>query len=282
MLQSPFSWRITMPADLATLGLDKLSVEERLELIETLWDSLPDQFEASMIPDWHLAEIAKRRTEAAANRRRQALAPSARSTRGQIMGVPVMMRAGRRSRRDSLRDKYIVDPCKKGRLGRYSLVTGKFDSTFFAGRRTMNATNDKSGLADELAARWTDSALEILAAAGIHGSSVDMEIESWHTLTEVLQSAAHRQEGLWFRPLNVQKFMQHILFSALQRVARKFAPKIDAFDLMNRIRPSIRRQKVKAREYEIYSQIFRGPAAEEAAQSWRRSDSFARMQAISG
>jgi putative addiction module component (TIGR02574 family) len=56
-----------MPTDLATLGVDKLSVQERLELIETLWDSLPDQFEAGMIPDWHVAEIAKRRPEAAAN-----------------------------------------------------------------------------------------------------------------------------------------------------------------------------------------------------------------------
>jgi putative addiction module component (TIGR02574 family) len=56
-----------MPTDLTTLGLDKLSVQERLELIETLWDSLPDQFDASMIPDWHVAEIAKRRAEAVAN-----------------------------------------------------------------------------------------------------------------------------------------------------------------------------------------------------------------------
>ena len=56
-----------MPTDLATLGLDKLSVEERLELIETLWDSLPEQLDASMIPDWHVAELAKRRADASAN-----------------------------------------------------------------------------------------------------------------------------------------------------------------------------------------------------------------------
>lgn len=56
-----------MPTDLTTLGLDKLSVQERLDLIETLWDSLPDQVEPAMIPDWHVAEIAKRRAEAASN-----------------------------------------------------------------------------------------------------------------------------------------------------------------------------------------------------------------------
>jgi putative addiction module component (TIGR02574 family) len=53
-----------MSTDLATLGLDKLSVQERLDLIETLWDSLPDQLDQSMLPDWHLAEIAKRRANA--------------------------------------------------------------------------------------------------------------------------------------------------------------------------------------------------------------------------
>ena len=49
---------------LAALGLDKLSVQERLDLIETLWDSLPDQVEMQEIPAWHLVELAKRRGEA--------------------------------------------------------------------------------------------------------------------------------------------------------------------------------------------------------------------------
>jgi putative addiction module component (TIGR02574 family) len=56
-----------MATDLATLGLDKLNVQERLDLIETLWDSLPEQLDATMIPDWHLAEIGKRHAGAQAN-----------------------------------------------------------------------------------------------------------------------------------------------------------------------------------------------------------------------
>ena len=56
-----------MPADLAALGLDKLSVTERIELVETLWDSLPEQVSAQEIPDWHLVELASRRAEAHAN-----------------------------------------------------------------------------------------------------------------------------------------------------------------------------------------------------------------------
>ena len=56
-----------MPTDLATLGLDKMSVQERLELIESLWDSLPDQVEIQEIPAWHLVELARRRAKADAN-----------------------------------------------------------------------------------------------------------------------------------------------------------------------------------------------------------------------
>jgi putative addiction module component (TIGR02574 family) len=56
-----------MSTDLALLGLEKPSVQERLELIEKLWDSLPEQLDARMIPDWHLAELAKRRAEAQSN-----------------------------------------------------------------------------------------------------------------------------------------------------------------------------------------------------------------------
>jgi putative addiction module component (TIGR02574 family) len=58
---------IAMPNDLAALGLDKLSVQERLDLIETLWDSLPDEVEMQEVPAWHLVELAKRRGEANAN-----------------------------------------------------------------------------------------------------------------------------------------------------------------------------------------------------------------------
>ncbi len=56
-----------MPMQLEALGLNHLTVQERLDLIEALWDSLPDQLDSTMIPDWHLAELAKRRADASAN-----------------------------------------------------------------------------------------------------------------------------------------------------------------------------------------------------------------------
>jgi putative addiction module component (TIGR02574 family) len=53
-----------MPATVESLGIDRLSVRERLDLIEQIWDSLPGSVEPQEVPDWHLVELARRRAEA--------------------------------------------------------------------------------------------------------------------------------------------------------------------------------------------------------------------------
>lgn len=53
-----------MSFSIEALGIDRLSVRERLDLIEQIWDSLPQHVDADEVPDWHLAELAKRRAEA--------------------------------------------------------------------------------------------------------------------------------------------------------------------------------------------------------------------------
>jgi putative addiction module component (TIGR02574 family) len=58
-----------MPVSLEAMGIDRLSVRERLELIEQIWDSLPQHVNPDEVPDWHLAELAKRRAEADATPR---------------------------------------------------------------------------------------------------------------------------------------------------------------------------------------------------------------------
>ena len=55
-----------MAVDIKALGIDRLSVSERLELIEQIWDSLPQQVNPADVPEWHLAELARRRVDAAA------------------------------------------------------------------------------------------------------------------------------------------------------------------------------------------------------------------------
>jgi putative addiction module component (TIGR02574 family) len=53
-----------MPATLESLGIDRLSVAERLELIEQIWDSLPDDVAPEEVPEWHLAELERRYADA--------------------------------------------------------------------------------------------------------------------------------------------------------------------------------------------------------------------------
>lgn len=53
-----------MPVSIEELGIDRLSVPERLELIERIWDSLPEHVNPDEVPAWHLAELARRRAEA--------------------------------------------------------------------------------------------------------------------------------------------------------------------------------------------------------------------------
>jgi putative addiction module component (TIGR02574 family) len=56
-----------MPVTIEALGIDRLSVRERLDLIEQIWDSLPEEVNPDEIPAWHLPELAKRRAEAEAS-----------------------------------------------------------------------------------------------------------------------------------------------------------------------------------------------------------------------
>jgi putative addiction module component (TIGR02574 family) len=50
-----------MSVSLEAFGINRLSVGERLELIEQIWDSLPEQIAPEDVPEWHRVELAKRR-----------------------------------------------------------------------------------------------------------------------------------------------------------------------------------------------------------------------------
>ena len=58
-----------MPVTVEALGIDRLSVRERLDLIEQIWDSLPEQVSPDEVPEWHLAELVRRRADADASPR---------------------------------------------------------------------------------------------------------------------------------------------------------------------------------------------------------------------
>ncbi len=58
-----------MSVSIESLGIDQLSVRERLDLIEQIWDTLPEEVHPDEIPPWHLVELARRRAEAEATPR---------------------------------------------------------------------------------------------------------------------------------------------------------------------------------------------------------------------
>jgi putative addiction module component (TIGR02574 family) len=45
---------------LQQLGIDRLSVPERLELISRIWDSIPESESGGPIPEWHRRELERR------------------------------------------------------------------------------------------------------------------------------------------------------------------------------------------------------------------------------
>lgn len=58
---------ITIAVNVEALGIDQLSIGERLQLFDLIWDSLPEHVDPADVPAWHLAEIANRRAEADEN-----------------------------------------------------------------------------------------------------------------------------------------------------------------------------------------------------------------------
>ena len=49
-----------LPKAAAELLRTPLSVEQRLELIGELWDSIPDAVDELPVPDWHRKELERR------------------------------------------------------------------------------------------------------------------------------------------------------------------------------------------------------------------------------
>jgi putative addiction module component (TIGR02574 family) len=62
--QKRFPLEMNMPTTIEAMGIDRLSVSDRLDLIEQIWDSLPEEVTTEEVPEWHLAELARRRAEA--------------------------------------------------------------------------------------------------------------------------------------------------------------------------------------------------------------------------
>jgi len=52
---------------LRDLGLDRLSIEERLQVADAIWDSVVHEVETSPLPEWQRAELERRLADSVAN-----------------------------------------------------------------------------------------------------------------------------------------------------------------------------------------------------------------------
>ena len=56
-----------MPVSLETLGIDRMTIEERLELVEAIWDSIAHSADRPPLSDARRAELDRRLADHLAN-----------------------------------------------------------------------------------------------------------------------------------------------------------------------------------------------------------------------
>jgi len=143
----------------------------------------------------------------------------------------------------------------------------------------MNAANDITRLVDDLAGHWTEPALEILKAAGIHEVSVDMELEAWQTLKKVLQSELRWQRAFRFSTrVSLSTLMEQVLRRATLFVAQKFEPQSVSSEFENRIRRLVGDRRSTAVERGLFARMVPLPSLRAAFKPPSRTDYFPRLK----
>ena len=143
----------------------------------------------------------------------------------------------------------------------------------------MNTANDMTNLVEDLAAHWTDPALEILRAVGVHDVSVDMELETWQTLKKVLQSELRWQRAFRFSTLvSLGTLMEQVFREATLLVAQRFQPESVTSEFENRIRRSASDRRSTAAERDLFARMVHLPAMRAAFKPPSRTDYFPHLK----
>ena len=143
----------------------------------------------------------------------------------------------------------------------------------------MNTANDITNLVEDLAAHWTDPALEILRAVGVHDVSVDMELETWQTLKKVLQSELRWQRAFRFSTLvSLGTLMEQVFRQATLSVAQRFEPQSVTSEFENRIRRLAGDRRSTAAERDLFARMVRLPAIKAAFKPPSRTDYFPHLK----
>jgi hypothetical protein len=132
---------------------------------------------------------------------------------------------------------------------------------------------------EDLAAHWTDPALEILRAVGVHDVSVDMELETWQTLKKVLQSELRWQRAFRFSTLvSLGTLMEQVFRQATLSVAQRFEPQSVTSEFENRIRRLAGDRRSTAAERDLFARMVRLPAIKAAFKPPSRTDYFPHLK----
>ena len=143
----------------------------------------------------------------------------------------------------------------------------------------MNTANDMTNLVEDLAAHWTDPALEILRAVGVHDVSVDLELETWQTLKKVLQSELRWQRAFRFSTLvSLGTLMEQVFRQATLSVAQRFEPQSVTSEFENRIRRLAGDRRSTAAERDLFARMVRLPAIKAAFKPPSRTDYFPHLK----
>jgi hypothetical protein len=130
-----------------------------------------------------------------------------------------------------------------------------------------------SQLVDNLAGHWTELALAILKAAGIGPISVEMELEMWHTLKNVLRSELRWQRAFRLPTLiSLSTVTEQVLRKATLLVAQKFEPQAVTYAFERWLRQSIGDRPSTTTERRLYAEIVRQPELGAAFKPPSRAD----------
>jgi len=143
----------------------------------------------------------------------------------------------------------------------------------------MNTANDITNLVEDLAAHWTDPALEILRAAGIHAVSVEMELQTWQTLKKVLQSELRWQRAFRFSTLvSLGTLMEQVFRQATFSVVAGSVHQSVSSEFENRIRRLAGDRRSTAAERDLFARMVRLPAMRAAFKPPSRTDYFPHLK----
>jgi hypothetical protein len=143
----------------------------------------------------------------------------------------------------------------------------------------MNTVDDMTRLVDELAALWTEPALEILSATGMQSITVDMEVEMWGILKDVLHTELRWQRA--FRSstvVSLRMLMEQVFRTAASFVYQRHTPWPIPYEFSARVRRFAADRRATMAERSLYMEIIRQPRLRAAFKLPSRSDFVPRFR----